>query len=106
MSKFNPLGSIMEQAQQLQERLSRLQEDAAAKTVEASAGGGMVTAKMSGKLELLSLHIEPEAIKNGDAEMLQDLVVAAVNQAIRQAQQLMSDEMKALTGGLKIPGLS
>lgn len=106
MSKFNPLGSIMEQAQQLQERLSRLQEDAAAKTVEASSGGGMVTAKMSGKLELLSLRIEPEAVKSGDVEMLQDLVTAAVNQAIRQAQQLMTDEMKALTGGLKIPGLS
>lgn len=105
MSKFNPLGSIMQQAQELQERLSRLQEDAAAKTVEASAGGGMVTAKMSGKLELLSLRIEPEALKTDDPEMLQDLIVAAVNQAIRQAQQLMTDEMKELTGGLKIPGL-
>jgi len=106
MSKFNPLGSIMEQAQALQERISRLQEETAARTVEASSGGGMVTAKMSGRLELLSLHIDPEALKNGDVEMLQDLVVAAVNQAIRQAQELMTEEMKQLTGGLKIPGLT
>lgn len=106
MSKFNPLGSIMEQAQQLQERLARLQEETAAKTVEASAGGGMVTAKVSGKLELLELRIEPEAMKSGDVEMLQDLVRAAVNQAIHKAQDLMSQEMQQLTGGLKIPGLS
>jgi len=106
MSNFNPLGSIMEQAQQLQERLARLQEETAAKVVEASAGGGMVTAKVSGKLELLELHIEPEAMKSGDVEMLQDLVRAAVNQAIRKAQDLMSQEMQQLTGGLKIPGLT
>jgi len=106
MSKYNPLGSIMEQAQQLQERLARLQEETAAKIVEASAGGGMVTAKDSGKLELLELHIEPEAMKSGDVEMLQDLVRAAVNQAIRKAQDLMSQEMQQLTGGLKIPGLT
>jgi DNA-binding YbaB/EbfC family protein len=106
MSKFNPLSSIMEQAQALQERIGRMQEEAAAKTVEASSGGGMVTVKMNGKLELLSLHIEPEALKGGDAEMLQDLVIAAVNQAIRKAQELMGEEMKQLTGGFKIPGLS
>jgi DNA-binding YbaB/EbfC family protein len=106
MSKFNPLSSIMEQAQALQERLSRMQEESAARTVEASSGGGMVTCKMSGRLELLSLRIEPEALKSGDAEMIQDLVIAAVNQAIRQAQDLMSEEMKQLTGGFKIPGLS
>jgi DNA-binding YbaB/EbfC family protein len=104
MSKFNPLTSIMEQAQQLQERLGRMQEEAAAKTVEASAGGGMVKVRMNGKLELLALHIEP-AVKDGDIEMLQDLIVAAVNQAIRQAQELMSEQMKEITGGLKIPGL-
>lgn len=103
MSKFNPLGSIMQQAQELQERLGRMQEEAAAKIVEASAGGGMVTAKMNGRLELLEVHIEP-AVKDGDVEMLQDLIVAAVNQAIRQAQELMTEQMKQVTGGLKIPG--
>jgi hypothetical protein len=61
---------------------------------------------MNGKLELLSLHIDPEAFKSGDAEMIEDLVVAAVNQAIRKAQELMSEEMKQLTGGFKIPGLT
>jgi DNA-binding YbaB/EbfC family protein len=106
MSKFNPLSSIMEQAQALQERLTRLQEETATKTVEASSGGGMVTVKMNGKLELLSLRIDPEALKSGDAEMVQDLIIAAVNQAIRKAQELMSDEMKQLTGGFKIPGLT
>jgi DNA-binding YbaB/EbfC family protein len=104
MSKFNPLGSILEQAQELKERLGRMQEEAAAKVVEASAGGGMVTVKMNGRLELLEVHIEP-AVKDGDVAMLQDLVIAAVNQAIRQAQDLMAEQMKQATGGFKIPGL-
>ncbi len=107
MSKsFGGLGDIMKQAQQLQERLGQVQEQASAKTVEASAGGGMVTAVMNGKLELLSLRIEPEVAKSGDTEMLQDLIIAAVNQVIRNAQQMMADEMKKVTGGLKIPGLN
>ena len=107
MSKgMGPLGNIMKQAQELQERLGRVQEEAAARTVEASAGGGMVTVIMNGRLELQSLRIDPEVIKSGDAEMLQDLVIAAVNQAIRNAQQMMGEEMKKITGGLKIPGLT
>lgn len=104
MSKFNPLNSIMQQAQELQERLGRMQEEAGAQIVEAAAGGGMVKVKMNGKLELLELHIEP-AVKDGDAEMLQDLIIAAVNQAIRQAQEVVAEQMKQVTGGLKIPGL-
>ncbi|MBI3786341.1 MAG: YbaB/EbfC family nucleoid-associated protein [Deltaproteobacteria bacterium] len=107
MSKgFGGLGDIVKQAQQLQERLGQVQEEASAKTVEASAGGGMVTAVMNGKLELLSLRIEPEIAKSGDVEMLQDLILAAVNQAVRNAQQMMAEEMKKVTGGLKIPGLN
>jgi len=107
MSKgFNPLGNIMKQAQELQERLGQVQEHAAARTVEATAGGGMVTAVVSGRLEIVALRIEPEVIKSGDAEMLQDLVRAAVNQGIRQAQEMMAEEMKKITGGLKIPGLT
>ncbi len=107
MSKaMGPLGDIMKQAQELQERLGRVQEEASAKTVESTAGGGMVSAKMTGKLELVELRIEPEVVKAGDVEMLQDLVRAAVNQAIRNAQQMMADEMKKITGGLKIPGLT
>lgn len=107
MSKgFNPLGNIMKQAQELQERLGQVQEQAAARTVEANAGGGMVTAVVSGRLEVVELRIDPEVIKSGDREMLQDLVVAAVNQGIRQAQEMMAEEMKKITGGLKIPGLT
>jgi len=107
MSKgFNPLGNIMKQAQELQERLGQIQEQAGARTVEATAGGGMVTAVVSGRLEIVELRIEPEILKSGDQAMLQDLIIAAVNQGIRKAQEMMAEEMKKVTGGLKIPGLS
>jgi len=106
MSKGFGLGDIVKQAQELQERLGRVQEEAAAKTVEASAGGGMVTAVVSGRLELVSLRIDPAVLNAGDVAMLQDLVVAAVNQGIRQAQNLVAEEMRKATGGIKIPGLS
>jgi len=76
------------------------------RTIEASAGGGMVTAKVSGKLQVLAVKIDPEILGSGDREMLQDLVVAAVNEALRQAQAMMSEEMSKLTGGLRIPGLT
>jgi nucleoid-associated protein EbfC len=107
MSKgLNPLGNIMKQAQELQERLGQVQEHAAAQTVEASAGGGMVTAVVSGRLEVVSLRIDPEVFKGNDIDMLQDLVMAAINQGIRNAQAMMAEEMKKVTGGLNIPGLS
>ena len=99
------LGSIMEQAKAMQDRIADLQADVAGKTVEASAGGGMVTVKVNGKLEVVSISIEPDVINDGDREMLQDLVAAAVNEGIRKAQALMTEEMSRLTGGLKIPGL-
>ena len=106
MSKgFNPLGNIVKQAQELQERLARIQEETAAKTVEASAGGGMVTVVITGRLEVKELRIEPEVMKDGDAQMLQDLIIAAVNKGIRAAQEMMAEEMKKVTGGLQIPGL-
>ena len=107
MSKgLGSMGNIVKQAQELQERLGRIQEEAAAKTVEASAGGGMVTVVVSGRLELVELRIDPEVVKSGDRDMLQDLIIAAVNQGIRAAQQMMAEEMKKVTGGLNIPGLS
>ena len=107
MSKgFNPLGNIMKQAQELQERLTRVQEEAGAKTVEASAGGGMVTAVINGRLQVTALRIEPEVMKGGDTDMLQDLVIAALNKGIRAAQDMMAEEMKKVTGGLQIPGLT
>ncbi|HSP99031.1 MAG TPA: YbaB/EbfC family nucleoid-associated protein [Candidatus Dormibacteraeota bacterium] len=105
MSKVPGIGDLFKQAQDLQERLQRVQEDAAARTVEATSGGGMVRATVNGRLELVRLQIEPGALAGGDVEMLQDLVIAAVNQALRSAQQQMADEMSKLTGGLKLPGL-
>ncbi len=107
MSKsFGPLGNIVKQAQELQERLGQIQEQAAGRTVEATAGGGMVAAIVSGRLEVVKLRIDPEVLKSGDVEMLQDLIIAAVNQAVRAAQEMMAEEMKKVTGGLKIPGLT
>lgn len=99
-------GDMMKQAQQLQNKLARIQEEAGGKTVEASAGGNMVTAVVNGRLELLSLRIDPAVAEGGDVEMLQDLVLAAVNEGLRKAQKMMADEMGKLTGGLKIPGLT
>lgn len=105
MSNKKMLGDIMKQAQALQERMAKLQEEAAKKTVEASSGGGMVTVKVSGKQQVLSVAIDPEIIKSGDVEMLQDLIMAAVNEGLRKSQELMAEEMKGMTGGLNIPGL-
>jgi DNA-binding YbaB/EbfC family protein len=99
------IGKFMKQAQQLQEKMARLQEELASKTVEASAGGGMVVATVNGKFELVALRIEKDAVNPEDVEMLQDLVVAAVNEGIRRAQEMVSGEMSKLTGGLRIPGL-
>jgi DNA-binding YbaB/EbfC family protein len=99
------IGKIMKQAQQLQEKMARLQEELAAKTVEAGAGGGMVTAVVNGKFELVALRIEKDVVNPEDVDMLQDLVVAAVNEGIRRAQEMVSGEMSKLTGGLRIPGL-
>lgn len=100
------LGSIMKQAQKMQAELAKVQEELASKTVEASAGGGMVTVVVSGKQEVLSISIEPEVIDASDKEMLQDLVVAAVNEGLRKSQEMVSEEMKKITGGLQIPGLT
>jgi DNA-binding YbaB/EbfC family protein len=100
------LTNIFKQAQELQEQLGKMQEEAAAKTVEASAGGGMVTVVVNGRLQVVSLRIDPEVLKSSDLDMLQDLIVAAVNQGVRNAQALVAEEMKKVTGGLKIPGLT
>ena len=101
----NSMSDILKQAQALQSKLAEVQGEAARKTVEASAGGGMVTAVVNGKLELVKIRIEPQVFASNDREMLEDLVVAAVNEAIRKAQQLMAEAMTKVTGGLKIPGL-
>lgn len=100
------IGNIMKQAQQMQRRMAELQEELERKQVEASAGGGMVTAVVSGKQQLLDLKIEPAAVDPDDVEMLQDLVTAAVNEALKQSQQMAQEEMAKVTGGLNIPGLT
>lgn len=99
-------GNIMKQAKKLQERMAQLQDQLALKTVEASAGGGMVTVRVNGKHELVSLKIDREVVNPDDPEMLQDLIIAAVNEGVRKAQEMAAAEMAKITGGLSIPGLS
>ena len=99
------IGNIMKQAQQMQRRMAELQEELGKKQVEASAGGGMVTAVVSGKQQLLELKIDPAAVDPEDVEMLQDLVLAAVNDALSKSQEMVASEMGKLTGGMNIPGL-
>jgi len=99
------LGNILKQAQQIHTKISQLQEEMAGRTVEGCSGGGMVTIVMNGKQEVLSIRIDPEVVNREDIEMLQDLMVAAVNETIRKSQEMMTEEMKKVTGGLSIPGL-
>jgi DNA-binding YbaB/EbfC family protein len=99
------IGDLMKQAQKLQSKMMALQEELAGKTVEATAGGGMVGVVINGKQEILSLTIDPEVVDRQEIEMLQDLIIAAVNDGIRKAQQLGAEEMKKLTAGMAIPGL-
>jgi DNA-binding YbaB/EbfC family protein len=99
------LAQIMKQAQMMQQKMARLQEDAAEKTAEASSGGGVVTAVVTGKHQIVSLTIKKEAVDPEDVEMLQDLIKAAVNEAMAKVQLEMAQEMSKVTGGLNIPGL-
>lgn len=99
------MNDMMKQAQQMQNRLLRAKEEAANKTVEASAGGNMVTVVVNGRPEVVSLRIDPAVVSADDTEMLQDLVIAAVNEGIRKSQKMVEDEMGKILGGLKIPGL-
>jgi DNA-binding YbaB/EbfC family protein len=98
-------GKMMKQAQQMQAKMAQVQEDLKNETVEASAGGGTVTAVMTGDMQLQSLSIDPAALEPDDIELLQDMVTAAVNEAIRASQELAAQKMSAITGGLNIPGL-
>ena len=99
------MGNLMKKAQQLQEKIVKLQEELGDKTVETSSGGGMVTVVANGKQEIVSIRIDPEVADASDIEMLEDLVLAAVNDALYQARQMVSEEMTKLTGGIKIPGI-
>jgi len=97
--------SILRQAQQLQAKLAKAQEELGNMTVEASSGGGAVKVVIDGHQKVHSVEISPEAVDAGDAELLQDLVMAAVNEAITKSQELVNKHLSSLTGGLNIPGL-
>ncbi len=99
-------GNIMKQAKKMQERMARLQQELETKTVDASSGGGMVSVVVNGKFEIVSLKIEKDVVNAEDVEMLQDLVMAAVNEGVRKAQEMTTAEMSKITGGLNIPGLT
>jgi hypothetical protein len=98
-------GNMMKEAQKLQAQMEKMQEEVGRKTVEATAGGGMVTVQANGKQELIVIRIDPEVINKDDAQMLEDLVLAACNEALRKSRELVQQELGKLTGGLKIPGL-
>lgn len=101
MQNFN---TIMKQAKKMQERMAQMQKELETKTVEAQAGGGMVSVVVNGKFEVISLKIEKEVVNPEDIEMLQDLVAAAINEGVRKAQEMAASEMGKITGGLSIPG--
>ena len=105
MKKGGGLGQMMKQAQKMQAKIMKIQEEMAERSVEASAGGGMVTVTANGKQEILSIRIEPEVVDPEDVEMLQDLVAAAVNEALKKAQEMMAEEMAKVTGGMNLPGM-
>jgi len=99
------LSGMMKQAQKLQAKMMAMQEELGNRTVSAQAGGGMVEAVVNGRQELLSLRIDPEVVAPDDVEMLQDLILAAINEALNRAREMMGAEMAKLTGGMQIPGL-
>ena len=99
------LNALMKQVKQMQEKVLKIQEELATKTVEATVGGGMVTVVANGQGDIIEIKIEPEAVDPDDVEMLQDLILAAVNEASRKAKEMMAEEMSKVTGGMRIPGL-
>jgi nucleoid-associated protein EbfC len=99
------INKLMKQAQQMQEQMAKAQEELASETVEATAGGGLVTVRASGSGDILSISIDAKAVDPDDVELLEDLVLAAVNEALRSAQSLAQSKLGAMTGGLGLPGL-
>lgn len=104
-SPFGNMGNIMKQAQAMQAQMAKIQEQVATKTVTGTAGGGSVTVTATGALQLVGIVIDPEVVKSGDVEMVQDLVLAASNDALKKAREMMAEEMKAVTGGMNVPGM-
>ena len=98
-------GNMMKEAQKLQAQMAAMQEEVAKRKVDATAGGGMVTVEANGKQEIVAIKIDPEVVNKEDVQMLEDLVLAAANEALRKSRELVQQELGKLTGGLKIPGL-
>lgn len=98
------MNNMIKQAQKMQKDMMKVQEELEQRQIETSAGGGAVTVVVTGKKELVSINIKPEVVDPEDVEMLQDLILAAVNEAIRKAEEMVSNEMSKLTGGLGLPG--
>lgn len=99
------MNNMMKQAQKMQKQMLKMQQELEHKEVEATVGGGVVTVKANGKKEVVSIEIQPEAVDPEDVEMLEDLVIAAVNEALRKADEMVEQQMKKVTGGMNIPGL-
>ena len=97
--------NLMKEAQKMQAKMAKMQEELKLKQVEATSGGGMVKVVCNGQQEVLAIHIEPELLEEKDVEMLQDLVLAAVNEALNRSRELAQEEMAKITGGFNIPGL-
>ena len=105
MASIGAMGDLLKQAQEMQLRMAKIQEELANKTVQGSAGGGMVHVTVNGQFQMPAVRIEPSVVNAAEKEMLEDLILAAVNDGMRKARELASSEMSKLTGGLKIPGL-
>lgn len=105
MNTNKNMNSVIKQAQKMQEEMERVQGELEEKTVEATSGGGAVSVVMSGKKEVVSLKIQPDAVDPDDVETLEDLITVAVNDAVKKADEMMAEGMSAVTGGLNIPGL-
>ncbi len=105
MASIGAMGDLLKQAQEMQSRMAKIQEELANKTVQGSAGGGMVQVTVNGQFQMTAVRIEPSVVNTAEKEMLEDLILAAVNDGMRKARELASSEMSKLTGGLKIPGL-
>jgi DNA-binding YbaB/EbfC family protein len=99
------MNNLMRQAKKMQEQMMKMQEELEEKTVEASAGGGVVTVVANGKKEIMEISIDPAVVDPDDIEMLQDLIMAAVNEALRKAEEMVQSEMSKITGGMGIPGM-
>jgi hypothetical protein len=102
---FGNMNKMMKQAQKMQKEMAKVQQELETKEVEASAGGGMVKVVATGKQEIKSIEINPDAVDPDDVEMLEDMVLAAVNEAVRKSQEMVQEGMKKVTGGMNIPGL-